>query len=75
MPDPRRAHCARGCGRHKSECGPISWTGLCSDCAQARAAANLIDLHHREGYFDRRHRRATVKALGGVLVDELPAPQ
>ena len=60
MPDPRRKWCKGGCGRHASECGPISWSGLCLDCALERQASNIAQMHTLSGPNVVRWRRRVV---------------
>jgi hypothetical protein len=47
-----------GCGRFASEVGPISWRGLCIECAKRKAIAAADGMHYHEGEFFRNWRRA-----------------
>lgn len=71
MPDPRRASC-RKCHRHKSVCGPISWTGQCLDCAKVAQAENIYGLGTMTGYPVGRWRRAVAASVGAVIPDDPP---
>jgi len=43
MGHPDYVTCKR-CGRHRDECGPLSWSRLCTKCAIEKVAANLEGL-------------------------------
>lgn len=45
-PDYRRC---RGCGRHASEVGPLSWTRQCEACGKARLLENIDGIHTKTG--------------------------
>ena len=71
MPSDRRVTC-KVCGRHTSECGPISWRGKCGFCAERLQAENIAGMGLKTGYPFRRWRHAMAASVGGVLLDELP---
>ena len=72
MPDPRRTTC-QSCGRHKEECGPISWAGLCMDCAKARLTENIVGIATMSGEPAKRWRRSMAASVGAVLLDDVQA--
>ena len=74
MPDTRRKWCKGGCGRHTSECGPISWSGNCVDCAVERAAVNLTELHYMEGPGAIRWRARLVQRVEAMVPRATLAP-
>lgn len=69
MPDFRRANC-KNCKRHRDECGPLSWSGLCAICGPMLAEQNADDLHFHRGEGLRRWRLGMAASIGAVLVDE-----
>ena len=69
MPDFRRATCQR-CNGHKSYVGPISWSGLCQECAIDRVTENIVGLATKETGTTRRWRRGLAAGIGAVLVDD-----
>lgn len=48
MPDRRRANC-RNCRRNRVECGDISWSGLCAECARVLLLDNIDGMHTMSG--------------------------
>lgn len=81
MPRPDVVRC-KGCGKHRDEVGPLSWTRLCSDCGFERMAENVVGLANlRNAAIDapngrgrlvrERWRRGMVEKLGGVLLSDL----
>jgi hypothetical protein len=70
MSDGRRKWC-KVCGKHVSQVGNVSWTGLCTECAIARVAENLEGLHCKSGPALERWRRGVAAGVGGVLLDDL----
>ena len=69
MPDNRRVTCRR-CDRHKDECGPISWTGNCADCAKAAVGSNLEGLMTHSGPALEAWRRGMAASVGAVLIED-----
>lgn len=63
-------HC-KGCGRHYSEVGELSWQGWCPDCWNARLMENVDGLHTMSGPAVKRWRRGVAASVGAVLVDDV----
>lgn len=61
----------RGCGRHASEAGELSWTRLCGDCAERILTENIVGLATHSGEPLQRWRRGMVACAGGVLLDDV----
>lgn len=61
----------RACERHTSECGPLSHTRLCADCATALLAENIVGLAEHRGEPLRRWRVGMIRSAGGVIPDQL----
>lgn len=70
MPSRFRRRCV-DCGKHDSEVGPISWSGLCSEDAKRRFEENLDGLHYHAGPYFTHWRRRSAAALGALLVDDI----
>lgn len=68
--DARRALCKR-CGRHRDECGEISWTGKCLDCAEYLLVENIYCLANKSGEPWARWRRGMILSVGGILPPNL----
>jgi hypothetical protein len=64
-------HC-KACGRHSAECGPLSNTRLCGDCAYVILSENITGLAEHKGPALDRWRRGMVACAGGVLLDDTP---
>ena len=64
MPDKRRANCQE-CGRHKDECGDISWSGLCNDCGHTRLWENIDGMHTKSGFVYQRYKLGAVTGMFG----------
>lgn len=60
----------RECGRHKAECGELSHTRLCAECAERLLRAAALDIAHRSGRFYVRWRRGMVAYVVNELLDE-----
>lgn len=71
MPDLRRATCQR-CRGHRSVVGPISWSGLCQNCAIVRVADNVEGMALKHEPHLLAWRRAVAASVGAVLLDDLP---
>lgn len=74
MPDYRRRNCARsprGCGKHESEVGPISWQGLCENCGRTRMNENVDQMEARTGPNFTLWRRQMVASAYPELLDVL----
>jgi len=69
MPDFRRAHCTR-CGGHRTNVGPISWSGLCQECAIEAVVKNIAGLATKDTAVTRRWRVGLAAGIGSVLVDD-----
>lgn len=63
----------RHCGRHSDECGAISHTRSCADCARARLYENMDGIHLHTGPAMLRWRRSVAASVGAVLLDDLEA--
>lgn len=74
MPHPEYANC-RICGRHKDECGPLSWTRLCISCGVLRSAANNLQIAVKEGPFYEHQQRRTFLAARQRLLALDPATE
>lgn len=61
----------RSCGRHSSECGQLSHTRLCGDCAYIRLAENVHGLANHSGEPMRRWRVGMILCAGGLTPDDL----
>lgn len=59
----------RDCGRHASDCGELSHTRLCGDCAERLLAENIEGLAEHKGEPLMRWRIGMVRCAGGVLLD------
>ena len=71
MPDRRRRNCVI-CRKHESEVGPISWAGLCMECAEERLRENIVGLATHSGEPLRRWRIGMVRcAFGDDLAEAL----
>ena len=66
----RRAHCQR-CDRHRSECGPISWSGLCTACAVNAVVTNVEGMGTMRKQERERWRRGMAASVGAVLVEDV----
>lgn len=51
--------------------GPISWRGLCSECADRRLVANVTQLHEHHGEAFDSWRRSMAACVGGVLIEDV----
>jgi hypothetical protein len=71
MPDYRRRWC-KGCDKRTEEVGPLSWSGLCSECGPRRLRENVLGLHTMTGEPVLRWRRGMAASVGAVLVDDPP---
>lgn len=71
MPDYRRKWC-KVCGKHASEVGPLSWTGLCEKDSAARLTENIVGLHTMSGPPVLRWRRGMAASVGAVLTEDVP---
>jgi predicted amidophosphoribosyltransferase len=58
----------KNCGRHASECGPLSWTRLCEDCGRELLHENIDGIHDRQG-------RAWARWRIGMVSSVLRNPQ
>jgi len=67
---PRRnvAFC-RSCGRHRSVCGPLSWTRQCLDCGRIKLARNIESLARHSGPEFQRWRAGMAASVGAALLD------
>lgn len=73
MPHPDYVTCKR-CKRHKTACGPLSWTRLCESCALAAVEANNDQIAARQGpYFEHLQRRRIMAARKALLASERQA--
>ena len=61
----------RKCGRHVSECGPLSHTRLCADDATLLLAENIAGLAEHSGEPLRRWRVGMIRSAGGVIPEKL----
>lgn len=61
----------RVCGRHASECGPLSHTRLCADDAQRLLAENVIGLAEHQGEPLLRWRLGMIRCAGGLIPQDL----
>lgn len=59
----------RVCGRHVSECGPLSARGKCGECGERRMRENHAQLLAHSGPFFLHWRTRSLAALGVVVVD------
>jgi hypothetical protein len=76
MPDFRRQICRlnrNGCGKNASIVGPISWRGLCIECAKRHVVDNADGLRTMTGPAVVRWRRGMAASVGAVLADDLAA--
>lgn len=62
----------RQCNRYVDECGPLSHTRLCEECAITNVAHNLIGICEHSGPAFRRWRQAMAASVGGALLDDRP---
>jgi len=69
MPDARRRSC-KVCGRHETECGAISWSGKCLECAWRLAVENMDGISQRKGYAYRRWATGMHVAAAKLLLDD-----
>ena len=69
MPDYRRRNC-RACKKHDSECGPISWRGLCGECGPRLSNENADALHFMRGPEVLRWRRGLAASVGAILPED-----
>lgn len=69
MPRPDVTHCKR-CGRHRDECGPLSWTRQCAECALLRATDNMASIATHTGPGFKEWRRGMAASVGAVLPDD-----
>jgi len=68
MADKRRKTCTC-CGRHTSECGPISWQGNCRECGLLLLAENIVGIATKTGPAHRRRLRGYAKMLEREALD------
>jgi hypothetical protein len=69
MSSDRRRNC-RACGRHESECGPISWAGYCIEDGLRIKNENAVALHYKRGpQFDHWRRRCLAAFGVGIFED------
>lgn len=61
----------RACGRHKSQAGPISGTGLCQPCGLERMEENLEQLVAHNGPRFTHWRQRLAASLGAIPLDVL----
>lgn len=61
-----------GCGKNALQVGPISWRGLCIECAKDRVHENCDGLHTMSGEPVLRWRRGMAASVGAVLLDDTP---
>jgi hypothetical protein len=59
------------CGRTADECGPLSHTRLCGDCAVLRLSENVVGLHEMRGEPLQRWRRGMAACIGLTLLDDV----
>lgn len=57
----------RNCGRHASECGPLSHTRLCGECGPLLLAAAVIQQVEHDGPVF-QHWRARIAASVGAMI-------
>jgi hypothetical protein len=60
----------KSCGRHTSECGPISHRRLCGECGLARQTFGIIEQAEHNGPTFQHWRRRIVASAGGVILDD-----
>jgi len=65
----------RACGRHVDEVGVLSHTRLCVEDSIRINRQAADEQHHHRGEFFQRWRRGIAASVGGVLIDDLQAPQ
>ena len=65
MPRADLKHCHE-CGRHVSECGPLSHNRLCGKCGMDLLAENIVGLIEHKGEPLRRWRLGMIRAAGGI---------
>lgn len=59
------------CGRHGSEVGGISQTGLCPEHSKQRFLDNLEAMKTMSGPYARNWRRRMAASVGALLVDDV----
>lgn len=75
MPDYRRRNCLLGrggCGKPDTEVGPITWGGLCMECAHRKLNASIEEQHAHEGPTFQLWRRGMAACVGAVVLDDIP---
>jgi hypothetical protein len=60
----------KGCGKHVSEVGVLSWNRLCAKCGTERLAENIHGLTTMSGEPLARWRRGMAASVGAVLLDD-----
>ena len=69
MPDARRKNCVR-CGRHTTECGPISWQGYCLPCGLAAMTSAEMSIANKSGAAHIKRMRGYAKMLARESLDD-----